>query len=132
MNFYEKAYELFIYLRDPKQLKLILAGLCLLLAFILLVEYAKNRRGPTEYQAVLTCPGCRLTQAFEITKLSDAHCPKCGGGMSYLYKCDDCHYEFAYKPKDRSYEEQRCPNCKSGNTHEANPPPPPPKEEEEK
>lgn len=127
-----KLRQVFSYLRNPRRLRWILLAVVILTIFSFIRTYHILVRPRADFQAPLICLKCRQTAACEVTDLSSMHCAKCNGKMAFLYKCDECLYEFPYTPKvkrtpdmkreeyiEKSKLERRCPNCNSLSTHKA-------------
>ena len=122
----------FSYLRNPRRLRWILLGVVILTLLSFLRDYYVVWKPRKDFQAPLICLKCRTVAACEVTDLSSMHCAKCGGKMAFLYKCDECLYEFPYTPKlkrtpdmkkaeylEKLKLERRCPNCNSTATRKA-------------
>ncbi len=95
------------------------------------------RVAPEERGALRTlkCPKCRHVEEKVVVDISDpaetqCTCSECGERMGYLFKCEDCQYEFSLIEKEPpkpepgmktmakfhlALEARKCPNC--GSTH---------------
>lgn len=121
---------------NPKHRKiLILCILIVILVICIIVQLSKFEPPPPEgAKRVVICTKCKTKFVKRIKDLSDKNeniCEKCGGEVSFVWKCDECDFEFPevkmhiskkknVKTMDKFQaivESRRCPNCGSLATH---------------
>lgn len=117
---------------------MILILLFAILIVLIIIQVSRIEEPPPEGAIrVVTCTNCKAkyeTRIKDIRDKSDERniCKKCKNcQLSYVWKCDECQYEFA-KPKmyllknnlkktmnkfKAIVESRRCPNCNSLATH---------------
>ncbi len=109
----------------------------ILLVFLLIQFLVSDKTEPAGSLDLVICPKCSEKFVVRIKDISDNSdrsnfCPKCGNRVAYIFKCDDCDYEFPLLPNSLPpppdlktmgkfnyvLNQQKCPNCGSARTHQ--------------
>ena len=116
---------------------LILTTLLLVLAVLIIVQIMNIAKPPPEGAfRVVICKECSTKYFTRIKNLKDKSdkrnkCKECGGELAFVWKCDECQFEYPEikmdailkklgKTMDKFQavvESRRCPNCLSLSAH---------------